>query len=83
VWVASATHDIGIKFVREERTFTHRVEQVIDLERQKIVDDLRYTGSVVGYALERRPGVPTQLTNATEDVMTTDGKVAVIVLRPR
>ncbi|MET1083494.1 MAG: LssY C-terminal domain-containing protein [Burkholderiales bacterium] len=83
VWAASATHDIGIKFVREERTFTHRVEQVIDLERQKIVDDLRYTGSVVGYALERRPGVPTQLTNATEDVMTTDGKVAVIVLRPR
>ena len=83
VWAASATHDIGIKFAREERTFTHRVEQAIDLERQKIVDDLRFTGFVVGYALESRPGVPTQLTNATEDVMTTDGKVAVVVLRPR
>ena len=83
VWAASATHDIGIKFAREERTFTHRVEQDIDLERQKIVDDLRFTGSIVGYALESRPGVPTELSNATGDVMTTDGKVAVVVLRPR
>ena len=40
LWAASATHDIGIKFAREERTFTHRVEQAIDLERQKVVDDL-------------------------------------------
>ena len=83
VWAASATHDIGIKFAREERTFTHRVEQAIDLERQKVVDDLRFAGSVVGYALENRPGVPTQLTNATGDVMTTDGKVAVVLLRSR
>ena len=83
VWAASATHDIGIKFAREERTFTHRVEQPIDLERQKVVDDLRFAGSVAGYALESRPGVPTQLTNATGDVMATDGKVAVVVLRPR
>ena len=83
VWAASATHDIGIKFAREERTFTHRVEQTIDLERQKVVDDLRFAGSVTGFALESRPGVPTQLTNATGDTMTTDGKVAVVVLRPR
>jgi LssY C-terminus len=83
VWAASATHDIGIKFARDERTFTHRVDQAIDLERQKVVDDLRFAGSVAGYALESRPGVPTQLTNATGDMMTTDGKVAVVVLRPR
>ena len=83
VWAASATHDIGIKFAREERTFTHRVEQAIDLERQKVVDDLRFAGSVAGYVLESRPGVPTQLTNATGDVMSTDGKVALVVLRPR
>ncbi len=44
VWAASATHDIGIKFARAERTFTHRVEADIDLERQKIVDDLRFAG---------------------------------------
>ncbi len=83
VWAASATHDIGIKFAREERTFTHRVEPEIDLERQKVVNDLRFAGSVAGYALESRPGVPTELTNATGDLMTTDGKVAVVVLRPR
>lgn len=81
VWVASATHDIGIKFSREERTFTHRVEADIDLERQKIVDDLRFAGAVERYALEGRAGIPPQLTNATGDAMTTDGRIAVLVLR--
>ena len=82
VWVASATHDVGIKFARAERTFTHRVEADIDLERQKIVDDLRFAGAVERSALARRVGIPAQLTNATGDAMTTDGRVAVLVLRP-
>jgi LssY C-terminus len=81
VWAASATHDIGIKFSREERTFTHSVDADIDLERQKVVDDLRFTGAVERYALERRAGIPPQLTNATGDAMTTDGRIAVLVLR--
>jgi hypothetical protein len=81
IWAASATHDIGIKFAREERTFTHRVETDIDLERQKIVDDLRFAGAVAQYALAGRAEVPAQLTNATGDRMTTDGRIAVLVLR--
>jgi hypothetical protein len=81
VWAASATHDIGIKFSREERTFTHSVDADIDLERQKVVDDLRFAGAVERYALERRAGIPPQLTNATGDAMTTDGRIAVLVLR--
>ncbi len=83
VWAASATHDIGIKFARAERTFTHRVEADIDLERQKIVDDLRFAGAIERSALARRVGIATQLTNATGDTMTTDGRVAVLVLRRR
>jgi hypothetical protein len=81
VWVASATHDTGIKFSHEERTFTHRVDANIDLERQKIVDDLRFSGAVARYALEGRAEIPAHLTNATGDAMTTDGRIAVLVLR--
>lgn len=80
VWAGSATHDIGIKFAKAERTFTHRVETDIDLERQKVVDDLWFAGAVARYALAGRVGVPAQVTNATGDAMTTDGKVAVLVL---
>lgn len=81
VWAASATHDTGITFSRQERTFTHRVEANIDLERQKIVDDLRFAGAVARYTLERRAEIPAQLTNATGDAMTTDGRIAVLVLQ--
>ena len=81
VWAASATHDIGIKFAPAERPFTHRVEADIDLERQKIVGDLRFAGAVERFALARREGLPSPLTDATGDAMTTDGQVAVLVLR--
>jgi len=81
VWVASATHDTGIKFSHEERTFTHRVDANIDLERQKIVDDLRFAGAVARYALEGRAEIPAHLTNATGDALTTDGRIAVLVLQ--
>ena len=83
VWAASATHDIGIKFARAQRTFTHRVEADIDLERQKIVDDLRFAGVLERSAFARRVGIPATLTNATGDAMTTDGRVGVLVLRRR
>ena len=80
LWAAAATHDIGIKFAREERTFTHRVETNIDLERQKVVDDLRFAGVVARYALASREGMTAQMINATGDTMTTDGTLAVLVL---
>ena len=83
LWAASATHDIGIKVARAERTFTHRVEADIDLERQKIVDDLRFAGVLERAGFARRVGIPATLTNATGDAMTTDGRVAVLVLRRR
>ena len=81
VWIASATHDVGVKFVRQERTFTHRVETDIDVERQKIVDDLRFAGAIARYTLAERSDVPSRVMNATEDPMTTDGRIAIIVLQ--
>jgi len=81
VWVGAATHDIGVKFVREERTFTHRIDSQIDFERQKIVDDLSFTGRFAPPSLIARPAVPRRSSNATDDVMETDGRIAVLIVK--
>jgi len=80
VWVASATHDIGISFSAENRTFIHRIDTHIDHERAKVVFDLLFTGGVRGLALVDRPAVPTLSANATGDRIETDGKMAVLLL---
>lgn len=78
VWVSSATHDTGIDFSEKDRTFIHKVDHQIDSERAKVVNDLLFTGLVRGLALVDRPGVPTELFNATGDALQTDGKMAVL-----
>ncbi|MDH4066965.1 MAG: LssY C-terminal domain-containing protein [Acidobacteriota bacterium] len=40
LWAAAGTHDIGVKFAVRDRSFTHRVEQTVDLERDQVVNDL-------------------------------------------
>ena len=81
VWIAAATHDVGVKFVRAERTFTHAIDARIDLERQLIVDDLRFAGAVAALSSIERPALPRRLQNATLDVMETDGRIAAVALR--
>lgn len=82
VWVASSTHDIGIDFSPETRTFIHKVDSQIDNERMKIVWDLLSTGAVKSWWLVDRPGVPKEGANATGDTLVTDGKMAVLRLGP-
>jgi len=79
VWVCSSTHDIGINFSDRDRTFIHRVDSSIDKERAKVVSDLLFTGLVKSLALVDRPDVPTELSNATGDALTTDGRMAVLL----
>ena len=80
VWVSSSTHDTGIDFSQENRTFIHKIEPKIDGERAKVVSDLIFTGKVVSVALVDRPGVPKESMNATGDKLLTDGRMAVLVL---
>src|SRR5262249_11311604 len=81
VWVVAATHDIGIEFSQENRTFIHKIDPQIDRERAKVVNDLVLTGLVEGLALVARPSVPNQSQNATGDALETDGQIAVLLLR--
>jgi hypothetical protein len=80
VWVCAATHDIGIDFSPENRTFIHKIDSAIDRERAKVFFDLLYTGKVTGIALVDRPKTPKSTGNATGDKIETDGKMAVLLL---
>ena len=81
VWVSSSTHDIGIEFSQENRTFIHAIDPQIDRERAKVVSDLLFTGKVQSLALVERPQVPKKSRNATGDAIETDGRMAVLVLK--
>jgi LssY C-terminus len=81
VWVIAATHDTGINFSEQNRTFIHRIDSQIDRERAKVVNDLLFTGHVKSVALVDRPAVPLHGQNATGDGVETDGKMAVLVLQ--
>ena len=81
VWVVAATHDTGIDFSQENRTFIHKIDSQIDREWAKVVNDLLLSGHVRSMALVERPRVPQKGQNATGDNIVTDGKMAVMVLQ--
>ena len=78
VLTSSSTQDIGIAFSRKQRTFIHVIDQYIDNERSKVVNDLNYTGCVDAMELVPRPWVPQDAYNSTGDKLRTDGAVAVM-----
>jgi hypothetical protein len=82
IWIGAGTHDTGINFSRKARTFSHSVDGEIDQERQKIENDLIFTGYVAASGLVGRAGVPRSFQNATGDRLRTDGAIAVLSLRP-
>ncbi len=81
VWLCAATHDIGIEFSPEHRTFIHKIDPQIDRERAKVVSDLVFGGHVNALSLVARPSAPKQSQNATGDKLITDGAMAVLDLK--
>ena len=77
----AATHDTGIDFSEQNRTFIHKIDSQIDRERAKVVNDLLFTGRVRSVALVDRPAVPQHGQNATGDGLETDAKMAVLILQ--
>lgn len=78
VLTASSTQDIGIAFSRRRKTFIHVIDEHIDNERAKIVNDLKFTGCVESLDMVPRPWVPTDASNSTGDRLLTDGQAAVL-----
>ena len=75
---ASSTQDIGIGFSRKQKTFIHLIDQHIDNERSKIINDLKFTGCVETLDMVPRPWVPNDAYNSTGDRLLTDREVAVL-----
>ena len=82
VWIGAGTHDIRIDFSRKERTFSHGVNGDIDREREKIENDLIFTGAVTASGLIQRAGAPRSFQNATGDHLETDGAIAALRFKP-
>ncbi|HEU0121008.1 MAG TPA: LssY C-terminal domain-containing protein [Bryobacteraceae bacterium] len=78
VLTSSSTQDIGIAFSRKKKTFIHVIDEYIDNERSKVVNDLSFTGCVDGVELLPRPWAPLDAYNSTGDRLRTDGAIAVL-----
>lgn len=78
VLTSSSTQDIGIAFSRKQKTFIHVIDQHIDNERSKVVNDLMFTGCVTSLDMVERPWVPIDAYNSTGDRLLTDREAAVV-----
>lgn len=76
IWLSAATEDINYKFQRTH--LTHATDPLIDNERNKVLNDLAFTGCVDAGAMMARNLLDN--VEPPERSITTDGKVAVIHL---
>ena len=74
MWIGAATRDIDFAYLRPGRTLTHRIEENVDEERDKVAYDLAFTscGNLLGWT--DRADFPRSSRNATGDPITTDGR---------
>ncbi len=78
LWVGAATRDVEIGYLRSGKMMTHRVEELVDHERDKIAYDLTFATCADALEWWDRPDVPRLTRNATGDRMETDGQLAVL-----
>jgi hypothetical protein len=80
IWAAAATRDIDYAYMRPGSAWTHRVEQDIDRERDKVAYDFQFTSCTDLVDWWDRPGAPLEARNASGDPMSTDGRIAIVRL---
>ncbi|MGH9592422.1 MAG: LssY C-terminal domain-containing protein [Bryobacteraceae bacterium] len=79
IWLGAATHDIGVSLLKASKVVTHKIDPHIDLERDKVVEDLTFEDCVEppGY-VDRSSAVSSLRDNSS---ISTDGRLAVLTLR--
>jgi hypothetical protein len=84
VWAAAATQDLAAVFTTHPPGVTHRIEADVDLERDKVVRELEFTGCVSKVMnVERPPAEPetkAALQAEARRGLETDSRVAVVLL---
>jgi hypothetical protein len=76
--LSAATEDTAIRV--QGFHLTHSIDPKIDDERAKVVNDLVFTGCVESAALLPRNSVPRTLNEKGEELLVTDGSIAVLQL---
>jgi len=82
VWIGAANKDVGVIFKPWEPQATHRIDSHIDHERDRIVRDLEASGcgDLVDYLT--LPGAVTAARNVSGQKIVSDGRTAVVRMRP-
>jgi len=78
IWIGAATRDIDVAYLRRGAFVTHKVAGLVDLERDKIVNDLAFTSCTEAEDYWERPSVPRVTSNGTGDRLETDARLAVV-----
>jgi hypothetical protein len=80
MWIGAATRDIDFAYWRPGSRLSHKIEEHVDLERDKVAYDLAYSscGNLVDWT--DRVDLPRFAVNATGDPIVTDGRMVVIEL---
>ena len=80
VWVGAATHDTGMGIDRQgaKPHWYHTVNTRVDSEREKIMNDLLFTGKVKDYCLVERPHMPKRNLTPAQNSRDTDGRMLVL-----
>jgi LssY C-terminus len=80
VWASAATRDLGATFAMHPFGFTHQIQDAVDLERDKVVSDLRFTGCMDAVYYVPRPNLAEAFETDYRRGVRTDGRVAVVLL---
>lgn len=81
MWIGAATFDEKVGFSHTTGQITHHISPDVDLERDKILNDLKQAGSVA--AIDWQQTFHQQLSgrNGGGDPWKTDGRLAVALLK--
>jgi len=78
IWVAAATRDVDLAYMRPGRPFTHQIAANIDDERDKVAYDLAFTSCASPLSWMERSGIPRAARNGTGDTFYTDSRIVVL-----
>jgi hypothetical protein len=81
VWVGAGTHDIGFEKDQRNGKVTHKIDPVVDGERDYISETLQRAGKISRMSYYQPPNPIHQARNATGASYRSDGRLSVIFLQ--
>ncbi|HTB18903.1 MAG TPA: LssY C-terminal domain-containing protein, partial [Bryobacteraceae bacterium] len=80
IWVGAATRDVDFAYLRPGRKLSHKIEENVDQERDKVAYDVAFSGCGNILDWTDRADFPRSAHNGTGDSIVTDGRMTVIEL---